>query len=232
VKVKIRRYPQGAEEFEIDPSQDMTLLELLFTIKESEDPSLTFRSMCRAGICGTCAVKLNGKPALACSTWISGKEEELLIEPLDYFPVIRDLVVDHEGMHSKLRSFKTWLYPQQENMILQEGTNLKTSKSWECILCGICDSVCPVLTSTELFGGPSALTRVYKHLHDPRNVNRQATNIGIYNLRPDLCTHCMNCSYACPKRLMPEGLIREEENLLVELGLLQRQTGGFDFLSF
>jgi len=75
------------------------------------------------------------------------------------------------------------------------------------------------------------LTRLYKHLIDPRNASQEVTVKTLHSLKPDLCTHCMNCSYACPKRLMPEGLIREEENLLVEKGLIQKQAG-FDFLSF
>lgn len=230
MKVKVKRYPHGTEEFEIELSQDISLLELLYRIKEEIDPSLTFRSMCRSGICGTCAVKLNGKSVLACSTWIAKATEELTVEPLDYFSVIRDLVVNHESMHSKLRSFKLWLYPKEEELRIKEDANLKTSRSWECILCGVCDSVCPVIQSSELFGGPLALTRSYKHIHDPRNANIQTTYTNLYQLRPDLCTHCMNCSYACPKRLMPESMIKEEENLLVNLGLLQKQS--FDFLSF
>ncbi len=228
MKVRIKRYPEGNEEFDLTLSEPITLLELLYRLREDLDPSLAFRSMCRAGICGTCAVRLNGKPVLACSTWI--REGDILIEPLEGFPVIRDLVVDHEGIQARLREHKVWLTTREEQVEVREETNRQTSRSWECILCGVCDSVCPVLMSGGLFGGPLTLTRLYKHLHDPRNAQKDLKDLQ--NLRPDLCTHCMNCSLACPKRLMPEGLIREEENLLVEKGLLQRQVGGFDFLSF
>lgn len=230
MKVRIRRGHPLREEFDIDIEKDLTLLDILYKIKEM-DPTLAFRSMCRAGICGTCAVKLNGKPVLACSTRISPLEEEILVEPLDGFGVIKDLVVDHEGMYSKLKRSMVWLYPSESRVKMDEGINHKSSRSWECILCGICDSLCPVLSTSSLFGGPLTLTRLYKHLIDPRNANQEATVKTLHSLKPELCTHCMNCSYACPKKLMPEGLIREEENLLVEKGLLQKQSG-FDFLSF
>ncbi|MEJ7622175.1 MAG: 2Fe-2S iron-sulfur cluster-binding protein [Aquificaceae bacterium] len=230
MKVRIKRHPKGVEEFEVEVSQKITLLELLYKVKEELDPTLAFRSMCRAGICGTCAVKLNGKPVLACSTWVSG--EDLLVEPIDRFSVIKDLVVDHESIVKRLKDYSLWLRIGEGTISLQEDINRKTSRSWECILCGICDSVCPVLSESGLFGGPLTLTRLYKYLHDPRNAQQETTLKTLQNLKPELCTHCMNCSYACPKRLMPEGLIREEENLLVEKGLLQRQVGGFDFLSF
>ncbi|MCS6998540.1 MAG: 2Fe-2S iron-sulfur cluster-binding protein [Aquificaceae bacterium] len=231
MKVRIRRYPGDVQEFNLDISQKLTLLDLLYRIREEIDPSLSFRSMCRAGVCGTCGVRLKGKPVLACSTWVS-PEEELDLEPLEGYAPIKDLVVDQEGILRGLRGAKLWLRPFEDNKPIQEGLNQKTSKSWECILCGICDSVCPVLTNPSPFGGPMILTRGYKHLLDLRNSNPTETLQNLYSLRPDLCTHCMNCSYACPKKLMPEALIKEEENLLVERGLLQREVSGFDFLSF
>ncbi len=230
MKVIIKRYPKGVEKFEIEVSQNITLLELLYKVREELDPTLAFRSMCRAGICGTCAVKLNGKPVLACSTWVSG--EEVIVEPIDRFSVIKDLVVDHEGIGERLKISNVWLQVCEEGISLQEDVNRKTSRSWECILCGVCDSVCPVLSESGLFGGPLILTRLYKHLYDPRNADHETTLKTLQNLKPELCTHCMNCSYACPKRLMPEGLIKEKKNLLIEKGLLQRQVEGFDFLSF
>lgn len=216
MKVRIWRYPEGYEEFLIELSEKTTLLDLLFRIKEQVDPSLTFRSMCRAGICGTCGVKLDGKPVLACSTWVELEREEVIVEPLDRFAVVRDLVVDHEGMHSKLRGL----------VAVEKRSDLLSAKSWECILCGICDSVCPVLSAGTAFAGPLVLTRFYKHLGSSEEL------LKLKNLRPELCTHCMNCSYACPKRLMPETLIRQEESLLIESGLLDRPSGVFDFLNF
>ncbi len=230
MKLRIKRYPGGFEEFEIKVSQSATLLELLYKVREELDPTLAFRSMCRAGICGTCAVKLNGKPVLACSTWIQ-EGECILIEPIDNFSVIRDLVVDQEGLYTKLKGYRVWLTENEKEPKIEEEINRLTSRSWECILCGVCDSVCPVLSQSELFGGPLVLTRIYKHLYDPRNAGYEGTLKVLQSLRPELCTHCMNCSYACPKRLMPEGLIREEENLLLKEGLIQKQVGSFDFLN-
>lgn len=231
MKVKIRRYPTGIEEFQIETSESLTLLDLLYKIKETLDPTLTFRNMCRAGICGTCAVKMNGKPVLACSTRISPTEEEIQLEALDGYKVIRDLVVEHENIILKLKNYKAWYHTSEPIPKIGEDIVQITSRSSECILCGICDSVCPVLSISPLFGGPLILTRLYKLVLDPRNKEQEGTIKRLQSLRPELCTHCMNCSYACPKRLMPEALIKEEESILVNKGLIKKQEG-FDFLSF
>lgn len=230
MKLKVKRYPKGKEEFGIFTNKALTLLDLLERAKE-EDPTLAFRSMCRAGVCGTCGVKFQGKPVLACSTWIDPSEELVVVEPLDGYKVIKDLVVEHEGIVLRLRSYKVWLYPLENNISISEEINRKTSKSWECILCGICDSVCPVLSVDTSFGGPLMLTRIHKYLFDPRNEKEDVSFESLKTMKPTLCTHCMNCSYACPKRLMPEFLIKQEEGLLLEKGLIQKNTG-FDFLSF
>ncbi|MCS7262605.1 MAG: 2Fe-2S iron-sulfur cluster-binding protein [Aquificaceae bacterium] len=219
MRVRIKRYPGGPEDFHLSLPRPVTLLELLHFIKEEIDPTLTFRSMCRAGVCGTCGVKLNGKPVLACSTWVH-PQEELVLEPLEGFTPLRDLVVDQEGVHRRMRRAGLWL-SQRESLPQDQ----KGERGWGCILCGLCEAVCPVMGSTSLFGGPLLLTRGHRLLQgSSQNLQK------IQALRPDLCTHCMNCSYACPKRLMPEALIREEERHLMESGLLQ--GGGFDFLSF
>ncbi len=227
--VRIKRHPAGREEFNVDMEPKATLLELLIKLKEEEDPTLTFRSMCRAGICGTCAVKVNGKPVLACSVRVENLGEELFIEPLEGYRIIKDLAVEHETIYERLRLAKVWLMPAQEYEVLPHHLE-RVSRSHECILCGICDSVCPVLQTGSSFGGPLVLTRLYKHLYDPRNIKQDLENL--FGLNPQLCTHCMNCSYACPKRLMPEAHIREEELLLVDKGLLRKESGGFEFLGF
>ena len=232
MKVRIRRYPFGKEEFEVQISPKATLLELLNHIKENYDESLSFRSMCRAGICGTCAVRVNSKTVLACSTRLDGLGDTIEIEPLNGYRVIRDLVVDHEDIYSKLKRHRIWLEPFERSMPIKEGVNTVISRSHECILCGICDAVCPVLLVEPSFGGPLTLTRYYKLIYDPRNKEVEKKIEYLTKLNPQLCTHCMNCSYACPKRLMPEGLIKKEEEVLVERGLIQKPTGGLDFLNF
>ncbi|MCX8075671.1 MAG: 2Fe-2S iron-sulfur cluster-binding protein [Aquificaceae bacterium] len=227
MRVKVRRHLNQWQEFEIDVRGKLTLLELLNRIKEDLDPSLTFRSMCRSGVCGTCAVKLSGKHVLACSTWIF-QEQEITVEPIDGYEVIRDLVVDQGQVHQMLREAGVWLKPYEANA----KAKWENSRSWDCILCGVCDSVCPVLKTPSSFGGPLALTRIHKHLLDQRNADRQSTLNSLLTLKPGLCTHCMNCSYACPKMLMPEALIKEEENVLIMEGLIQKRSIGFDFLNF
>lgn len=229
--VKLMRQDfEGYRSFLIDIQENATLLDILVKIKEEMDQSLSFRSMCRAGVCGTCAIKVNGKAVLACSTKVSIFGEELVLEPIDKFVVIKDLVVDHDPIYSKLKLRGVWFVPRKENIKLTEWELKKTERSHECILCGVCDSVCPVLEVAQSFAGPLSLTRYQKLVFDKRNANLEQKTYSLKDMNPQLCTHCMNCSYACPKKLMPEAIIKEEENLLVEKGMLIKDTGGFDFL--
>ncbi len=233
VKVRIKLNRENFKDYvsySLEISKNATLLDMLVKIKEEMDQSLAFRSMCRAGICGTCAIKVNGKPVLACSTKVFVFGEEITVEPIDNVIVIKDLVVDHESLYNRLKLWKVWYDAGEKNLKVSEETIKRIERSHECILCGICDSVCPVLTTGTHFGGPLLLTRYYKLLFDPRNAQDRTQNIK--SLNPDLCTHCMSCSFACPKKLMPEALIKEEEKLLQEKGIIKKREEDFGFLGF
>ncbi|SNZ14403.1 succinate dehydrogenase/fumarate reductase iron-sulfur subunit [Hydrogenobacter hydrogenophilus] len=233
VKVKIKLNRENFKDYasySLELSRNSTLLDMLVKIKEELDQSLAFRSMCRAGICGTCAIKVNGRPVLACSTKVFVFGEEITVEPIDNVSVIKDLVVDHESLYNKLKLWKVWYNAGEKNTKVSASALKRIERSHECILCGICDSVCPVLTTSSHFGGPTLLTRYYKLLFDPRNTQDRAQSLK--NLNPQLCTHCMNCSFACPKKLMPEALIKEEEKLLQEKGIIKKEEGNFGFLEF
>jgi succinate dehydrogenase / fumarate reductase iron-sulfur subunit/fumarate reductase iron-sulfur subunit len=235
VKVRIKLNRENFKDyayFSLELNRNSTLLDMLVKIKEEIDQSLAFRSMCRAGICGTCAVKANGRPVLACSTKVLVFGEEITVEPIDNVLVIKDLVVDHEFLYNKLKLWKVWYNAEEEDKKVNASVLKRIEKSHECILCGICDSVCPVLTASSYFGGPTLLTRYYKLLFDIRNTAQEEKVQNLKNLNPQLCTHCMNCSFACPKKLMPEALIKEEENLLQEKGIIKREEGNFGFLEF
>ncbi|SHK46652.1 succinate dehydrogenase/fumarate reductase iron-sulfur subunit [Thermocrinis minervae] len=213
VEVLIKR-AEGYQPYTVEVYKGMTILDLLNAIKE-KDPTLSYRHFCRAGVCGTCAVRVNSKPVLACSTKVEGLDTPIKIEPLYNFPVIKDLVVDHEPLIDRVKGLfsRNGLVDQDE----------WTYRSYECILCGVCDEVCPVLAESHAFGGPMYFLRAYKHIKE--------VYPSLKEKFIQLCTHCNNCSLACPKRLFPETAIRKEENYLQELGLLPKPAG-FDFLSF
>lgn len=173
-----------------------TLLELLELIKE-QDPTLSFRQMCRSGICGTCGVMLNSKPVLACKAKLSGLGRELTIDPLPGFPHIKDLIVDSKRAYAQLK------FPPKEGQSL--------SKAHECIRCGICDSVCPLLNVSP-FAGPMLFVRLSAICKESKPDS---------SMHVELCTHCMACSRLCPNDVMPESIISQ----------FSPKSFSFDFLS-
>ncbi len=230
VRVKVRR-AHTVSEYRVEAQESSTVLDLLNFIKENMDPTLSYRSMCRAGVCGTCAVMVNSKPILACSTKALELGRELLIEPLQGFEVIRDLVVDHARLVERIRGIR--LEPTSKNREVFPQELVKMERSWECILCGACDAVCPVLSESPSFGGPMAFIRAYKHIHDPRNSQPRTILALIKDRYINLCTHCRNCSLTCPRLLYPELAIAQEESILISEGLLEKPTQtDFGFLGF
>ncbi len=232
MKVKIKRFREGEfriEEYEVDADERNTVLDVLIKIKEEKDPTLSFRAMCRSSICGTCAVKINGVPKLACNTRVEG--DEILIEPLND-RVIKDLVVEHDSIYEKLKSNRVWIIPEEKNKNISPQDIKLIEKARDCILCGICDASCPPLLEGVNFGGPLLFTRLYGVIEDKRNrasgeLLKTAANLNIRG-----CVHCSNCNIYCPKGCMPERWITVLENKLVQKGLLEKKTDDFGFLGF
>ncbi|EDP76587.1 2Fe-2S iron-sulfur cluster-binding protein [Hydrogenivirga sp. 128-5-R1-1] len=233
MKVKLRRFT-GREfvttEYEVETGENPTVLEILTKIKEELDPSLSFRAMCRASVCGTCAVKVNGEHRLACNTRVNG--EEVLIEPVDGYIPIKDLVVSHEEIYDGLRRARVWFVPREENLTITPQELNKTSRAWDCILCGICNNVCPPLLEKRDFGGPSLFTKIYRILEDPRDSLGEERLNGLTALNAQNCVHCSNCNLFCPKGCMPERWITVIEGKLTQKGYIQKKTEDFGFLGF
>jgi len=182
------------------PFKSTTLLKALYHIKNNEDNTLTFSSSCRSGVCGTCAVRVNGKEVLACSHTL---QEGDLVEPLKYHEVQRDLKVNKQKVRETLRSSTAWLQQNQETSITEEQVSL-TEKQSDCILCDSCYSACPVLEVNPNFIGPFALTRVYRYTADPREANIQATIDNIQTNGIWDCTLCGECTAVCPQGIDPK----------------------------
>ncbi len=203
------------QSYDINVDKSITVLELLHRIKEI-DPTLSYRHMCRAGICGTCAVKVNGKNLLACKTRLSSFEDDTFtIEPLDNMAVVKDLVVEHGYWFERYKYIKVdFVAKDYANFNFKSIENAKN-----CIACFVCNSVCPVLAIDKEFGGPFAFARIYGFLEDDRNQNKDYAKLmkGVINH----CTHCKNCNYACPLFVMPEALIKRMEDKLISLGLIE-----------
>jgi fumarate reductase iron-sulfur subunit len=198
MQIKIKRTDEMIE-YDV-PFKSTTLLQALYHIKNHEDNSLTFSSNCRSGICGTCAIRLNGKEVLACATMCG---EGDVLEPLRYHEVQRDLKVNKQKARETLKTSMAWLQETQKVEIKEEQVAL-TEKQSDCILCDSCYSACPVLEVNPNFIGPFALTRVYRYTADPREsdiktpIDAIQTN-GIWD-----CTLCGECTTVCPQSIDPK----------------------------
>jgi succinate dehydrogenase / fumarate reductase iron-sulfur subunit len=195
------------------------VLEGILQAKARFDGSIGIRCSCRAAICGSCGVRINGEPGLACHTHLdharaSAKDGVIEIEPMGNMPVIKDLVVDMDAVHwKKVRRVTPWLInkqpvPEREYIVARESM-VDVTQSMACIQCGACVSDCLAMEADPGFIGPAALAKAYRFVGDPRDAERgeRLNDLaqdaqGIYD-----CTHCFKCVEACPKGVNPMGQI-------------------------
>jgi succinate dehydrogenase / fumarate reductase iron-sulfur subunit len=215
--------------FELDVPETATLLDCLEEIKDRRDGTLAFRRSCREGICGSCAVRIDGKTALACRTRASElavRAEPAIVSPLGNMPVVRDLVVDAEPMWSKLRAARPYLEPVEweagdgrESLVLAGLTELVHKESL-CINCGACLSECDALSVSPDFLGPHALAKAMRFVGDPRDgsASERLTALsgehGIWE-----CTRCYLCNERCPKAVDPRDAICKLAAEAIERGI-------------
>jgi len=188
------------------------VLDGLNYIKDQLDGTLSYRWSCRMGICGSCGMTINGEPQLSCATFLTDYAPgPVRVEPLQNFPVIRDLVVEIDDFMRKLTKVKPWLI-REEDEPLEDGEYLQTPSEMDdyrkysmCINCMLCYSACPVYALDPEFIGPAALAKAYRFVGDPRDAEQYERlkdlaedPAGIYD-----CTHCFKCIEACPKGVAP-----------------------------
>lgn len=215
--LKIQRFLDGRQwiqEYSIELEQGMTVLGALMKIKETVDPTLTFTASCRSGICGACAMRVNGNAVLACETLLSDmieryKSESLSIAPLANFTVLRDLMVDWKPKYERLKKIKPALQPKDEFSAAtgcrQSKEDFKKySKNSECILCGSCVSECSKCTlDSGDFLDPFVFAKAQKFVADSRDKDpvahlEPAVRGGLWS-----CMNCQECATKCPKGLNP-----------------------------
>ncbi len=178
----------------------VTLLAVLNHIKTKLDPTLTYAHGCRSGVCGSCAVRVNGREALMCEYKPNDGDS---VEPIRNVRVIRDLVVDSAHIEHCNRTARAASEGVDEGRV-SEGEMERIALQSDCILCGSCYSACPVYAVNPAFLGPFALTRVWRYVSDPREtscVDKMAavqTN-GIWD-----CTLCGECVPVCPQGIAPK----------------------------
>ena len=201
------------EEYAVPYEGNLTVLEGLFYIQETFDGSLSFRYCCRASICGSCAMYINGAYRLACQTNVKHLETNVVtVSPMPRLPLVKDLVCEMDGFFAKYEYIKPWLIrnaPDPEKEILQSPKERKKlDMPIDCILCGACYSSCPSVWGEENYLGPAALLKAFRFEVDSRDeaakerLPRFDNERGVYR-----CHTIMNCVEACPKELNPtEGI--------------------------
>jgi succinate dehydrogenase / fumarate reductase iron-sulfur subunit len=231
--LRIRRYdPQSGdaaywEEHSVEMEPTKSVLDAILQVKDDEDGSIGIRCSCQQAICGSCGVRMNGKPGLACNTHLreaaerghgtawnpdeDGERRELIsVEPMGNMPVIRDLIVDMDAVHwKKIERVTPWLVnkepiPEREYIVPHEAM-VDVTQTMACIQCGACVSDCLSMEVDPGFIGPAALAKAYRFVGDPRDAQplERLNDLsqdpqGIYD-----CTHCFNCIDACPKGVAP-----------------------------
>jgi succinate dehydrogenase / fumarate reductase iron-sulfur subunit len=221
--LRIRRFdPESGEapyweEHTIELEPHRSVLEGILQARAKFDGSIGIRCSCRAAICGSCGVRINGQPGLACHTHLDKARNSsqtgdgvITVEPMGNMPVIKDLIVDMDAVHwKKIQRVTPWLInkepiPEREYVVDREAM-VDVTQTMACIQCGACVSDCLSMEVDPEFIGPAALAKAYRFVGDPRDAEQaeRLTDLaedpaGIYD-----CTHCFKCIDACPKGVAP-----------------------------
>jgi len=198
------------------------VLDALITMKDKMDSTLTFRRSCREGVCGSCAMNIDGRNGLACTTAIEDVKGQVKITPLPHREVVKDLVPDLNDFYAQYASIKPWMEtqsttPEKERLQSPEDRKLLDGL-YECILCACCSTSCPSYWwNSDRYLGPAVLLQAYRWLVDSRD---ESTGDRLDNLEDPFrlyrCHTIMNCAQACPKGLNPAKAIAEIKKMMVE----------------
>jgi len=197
------------------------VLDALLKIKNEMDSTLTFRRSCREGICGSCAMNIDGQNTLACTKGLDEVKGEVNIYPLPHMPVIKDLVPDLTNLYTQYASIKpsvTTETPKPEKEWRQSPEDrTKLDGLYECILCACCSTSCPSYWwNSDKYLGPAVLLQAYRWLADSRDEARGERLDELEDpFRVYRCHTIMNCAKACPKGLSPAKAISEIKKMMV-----------------
>ena len=212
------------DRYEVDmDSCSPMVLDALLKIKDETDSSLTLRRSCREGICGSCAMNIDGTNTLACTKPIDEVKGEVNIYPLPHMPVVKDLVPDLKHIYAQYESIKPWMQtqsppPSGRERLQSPEDRAKLDGLYECILCFCCSTSCPSYWwNADRYLGPAVLLQAYRWIADSRD---EMTGERLDNLEDPFrlyrCHTIMNCAKTCPKGLNPAKAIGEIKKLMVE----------------
>jgi succinate dehydrogenase iron-sulfur subunit len=234
IQLVIKRYDPGTEtftesRFEVTADRFSTVLDVLLSVKERQDNTLSMRYSCNMGICGSCGMVINGKPRLACETNIfSLGTTTIHVGPMEAHPLVKDLVTDLEELFAKHKSVSPWLVRKDEEEKFQAQKEYSQTSSQldyyldfaHCITCGLCVDACPVNNTNTEFVGPQALAQAYRYSSDSRDegeklrLDKLDSMEGVWG-----CEYAGACSVVCPKGVDPALAIQLTKLAIMRLRL-------------
>ncbi|MGE4383667.1 MAG: succinate dehydrogenase/fumarate reductase iron-sulfur subunit [Arcobacter sp.] len=228
MKINIRRFNKELSNVSTITKYEVNntnLLKALIEIKEEIDSSLSFRCGCKSGVCGSCAVKVNGVERLACKVFI---KDDDLIEPLKNIEIIKDLIVNVSHETFLINKTKSYINKNSNKEIKQENIE-KIDLQSNCILCNSCFSSCPVYDVKDSFIGPFALSRALRYVNDEKlesndEIISSIQTDGIWD-----CTLCSACTLVCPQGIDPKADIMQLQNISVQKGYTNPNFQNFSF---
>jgi len=194
----------------------MSVLDVMHHIQSKLDPSLAFRYSCRAGMCGTCSMRVNGKNRWTCRTSIEDLGDDITIEPLPHFPIVRDLVIDMKPFFDRYRRVQAEFVPKDPHKkefarISSESEERKAiDPQIECITCGCCYGECNLVESNKNYLGPAAINRAFTLVADSRDAKTKE-RLDVLNSSEGVwgCHTQFNCGDVCPMNISPTKAIQK-----------------------
>ena len=231
ITLKIQRYNPDTDdapyyqEYTVDMDPNARLLDALMEVKRFQDGSLGFRKSCAHGVCGSDAMRINGQDGLACKTLVKEVAEEdgatVVVEPLRYMPVQRDLIVDQAEFFSKYRSIKPFLINDEpvaeKERIQSPEERLQFDDTTNCILCASCYSACPIPEEHPSFIGPAAIAQAFRFLADSRDKGEEQ-RLPVLDDADGvrLCENHFKCTQACPRSILITKRINQTKRMIKE----------------
>ncbi|MFC1647466.1 succinate dehydrogenase/fumarate reductase iron-sulfur subunit [Patescibacteria group bacterium] len=228
-KIKIQRFdPKKDEkpyfkEYEIECNKNFTILDAVICVKENNDATLGFRHSCKAGICGSCAMTVNGRARLTCKTYLIDEMEkfgEVRIAPIGNLKILKDLIVDMEPFYKEMKAVKPWFDKVCDAKVRPEHVK-KIEKSSECIWCAACFSDCPSREVSNKYLGPAASVLAQRYIDDVRDDKRRERLRAVVEKQLWMCAHCEKSTENCPQNIDPQEVISKLREESIKEGLVR-----------